>query len=273
MNMKEDIKKAITNLSLTQVSYQKGVNSDIKQMEEQINRTLNSFQKAFDSGLISVKDEVRKTLMSLQKQVDAAPNSCRYVKSTEARAVVTLASGLKVMCDTKTDGGGWIIIQRRINGKLDFFKGWNEYRDGFGDYNIGEFYLGNENIFLLTSRKQQELRFDLEYKNRKYFARYSDFKLLGENDKYQLKIGRYSGNAGDSMKRHHNLFFTTYDEDNDNHNNNCAYVRYGAWWYDDCADVNLNGRWGRGEPDGIFWDTVTVWESVSFSEMKIRENE
>ncbi|KAK0065288.1 BpsFReD1, partial [Biomphalaria pfeifferi] len=51
-----------------------------------------------------------------------------------------------VMCDTKTDGGGWIIIQRRINGKVNFYRGWKEYRDGFGDYNIGEFHLGNENI-------------------------------------------------------------------------------------------------------------------------------
>ncbi|XP_055865172.1 fibrinogen C domain-containing protein 1-like [Biomphalaria glabrata] len=51
------------------------------------------------------------------------------------------------MCDTKTDGGGWIIFQKRINGKVDFYRGWKEYRNGFGDFNIGEFYLGNENTF------------------------------------------------------------------------------------------------------------------------------
>ncbi|KAK6966112.1 BgMFREP4 [Biomphalaria glabrata] len=135
------------------------------------------------------------------------PTSCRDVVSTQDRIVVTLASGLEVMCDTKTDGGGWIIFQRRIHGDVDFYKNWQEYRDGFGDYNIGEFYLGNENIFNLTSSRKYELRFDLEYENKKYFAHYSDFKLLDENNNYKLIIGSYSGTAGDSMKRHVNKFF------------------------------------------------------------------
>uniref|UniRef100_A0A2C9KJA5 Fibrinogen C-terminal domain-containing protein n=1 Tax=Biomphalaria glabrata TaxID=6526 RepID=A0A2C9KJA5_BIOGL len=200
------------------------------------------------------------------------PTSCRDVVSTHDRIVVTLASGLEVMCDTKTDGGGWIIFQRRIHGDVDFYKNWQEYRDGFGDYNIGEFYLGNENIFNLTSSRKYELRFDLEYENKKYFAHYSDFQLLDENNKYKLVIGSYSGNAGDSMRRHVNKFFTTFDKDNDDsQNDNCAIIRRGAWWYQDCADVNLNGNWGWGAPNGAFWDNITVWESVSFSEIKIRE--
>ncbi|KAK0065208.1 BpsFReD13.1, partial [Biomphalaria pfeifferi] len=62
--------------------------------------------------------------------------SCRDVNTKDDRVVVTLASGLKVMCDTKTDGGGWIIFQRRINGKVDFYRNWQAYRDGFGDYDI-----------------------------------------------------------------------------------------------------------------------------------------
>ncbi|KAK0061581.1 BpFREP17.2 [Biomphalaria pfeifferi] len=259
INLQKNLKMEVANIS-----------TDLSELRNQMVEELSEMRNNIERFI----SNVNSTQALYPKRLDKAPNSCRQVKSTKDRVVVTLASGLKVMCDTTTDGGGWIIIQRRINGELDFFRGWNEYRDGFGDHNIGEFYLGNENIFLLTSRKQQELRFDLKYKNRHYFARYSDFKLFGEKDKYQLKIGRYSGNAGDSMKRHHNLFFTTFDKDNDNDNNkNCADARHGAWWYDDCADVNLNGRWGRSEPDGAFWDNVTVWDSVSFSEIKIRENE
>ncbi|KAI8747758.1 BgiBsFReD12.12 [Biomphalaria glabrata] len=87
------------------------------------------------------------------------------------------------MCDTKTDGGGWIIFQRRINGKVDFYRGWKEYRDGFGDYNIGEFYLGNENIFNLTSTGKYDLRIDLEFNDKKYFALYKDFKVLSETER------------------------------------------------------------------------------------------
>ncbi|KAI8796300.1 BgiBFREP1 [Biomphalaria glabrata] len=202
------------------------------------------------------------------------PVSCRDVNSTEDRMVVTLASGLKVMCDTKTDGGGWIIFQRRINGKVDFYRGWKEYRDGFGDYNIGEFYLGNENIFMLTSGRQYELRIDMEFKTKKYFAKYSRFKVLSEANNYQLKIESFSGNAGDSLTYHNDQFFSTFDRDNDRQNrSNCAVTYLGAWWYNACLYANLNGKWGSREyGKGLIWLGFTSpKESVTSSEMKMRE--
>ncbi|KAK0065181.1 BpsFReD22.1 [Biomphalaria pfeifferi] len=178
------------------------------------------------------------------------------------------------MCDTKTDGGGWIIFQRRINGKVDFYRDWKEYRDGFGDYNIGEFYLGNENIFSLTCTGQYDLRIDLELNRKKYFALYKDFNVLSKTEKYKLKIGKYSGNAGDSLSRHNNMYFSTFDRENDVQDNlNCAEDRSGAWWYADCHDSNLNGQWGRtSDKKAMEWLNLTGWyNSVTFSEMKIRE--
>ncbi|KAK0065332.1 BpsFReD22.2 [Biomphalaria pfeifferi] len=145
------------------------------------------------------------------------------------------------MCDTKTDGGRWIIFQR-INGKVDFYKGSKEYPDGFGDFNIGEFYLGNENIFKLTFTGQYDLRIDLEFNNKNYFAQYKDFKVLNETEKYKLKIGNYSGNAGDNLSYHNNMFFTTFDRDNDARSAlNCAEDRSGAWWYAYCHKSNELG--------------------------------
>ncbi|XP_055863484.1 fibrinogen-like protein 1 isoform X1 [Biomphalaria glabrata] len=200
--------------------------------------------------------------------------SCRDVNSSDERVVVTLASGQKVMCDTKTDGGGWIIIQRRIMGYVDFYRGWKEYRDGFGDYNIGEFYLGNENIHQLTSKKPHELRIDLEFDNENYFAQYSSFLLLGEEEFYKLQIGDYSGNAGDSLAYQKNMSFSTYDRDNDNASGeNCAVSYSGAWWYNACHMSNLNGDWGNDAyGKGVNWDGLTgLHDSVVFSEMKLRE--
>ncbi|XP_059169194.1 ficolin-2-like [Physella acuta] len=197
--------------------------------------------------------------------------SCRDVISNEPRKVVTLTSGLVVMCDTVTDGGGWTIFQRRVSGTVDFYRGWEEYKHGFGDYGIGEFYLGNENIFCLTSKAAHELRVDLVY-NGTYYAKYSSFKLLSECEGFKLLISGYNGTAGDSLLGHSNHSFTTFDRDNDDYTGNCALLYRGAWWYNACHWSNLNGVWGDilfGR--GLNWYTLTSHtNSVILSEMKIR---
>ncbi|XP_045434107.1 angiopoietin-related protein 5 [Pipistrellus kuhlii] len=39
----------------------------------------------------------------------------------------------EVMCDMDYRGGGWTVIQKRINGIIDFQRLWCDYLDGFGD--------------------------------------------------------------------------------------------------------------------------------------------
>lgn len=48
---------------------------------------------------------------------------------------------------------GWTVVQRRTNGTVDFYRGWDDYRNGFGDLR-GEFWLGNEKIHQLTNQGQ-----------------------------------------------------------------------------------------------------------------------
>jgi hypothetical protein len=35
------------------------------------------------------------------------------------------------------------MIQRRMNGPVDFYRGWTEYKRGFGDVNL-EFWIGEK---------------------------------------------------------------------------------------------------------------------------------
>ena len=38
-----------------------------------------------------------------------------------------------------------------MNGTVDFYRGWKEYRNGFGDLQA-EFWLGNEKIHQITNQ-------------------------------------------------------------------------------------------------------------------------
>ncbi|GFR92132.1 ficolin-1 [Elysia marginata] len=74
------------------------------------------------------------------------------------------------LCDTMTDQGGWIVIQRRTNADVDFYRGWEDFKNGFGDIR-GNFWLGNENIHRITTSGHYELRVELVYQEKSAYAR------------------------------------------------------------------------------------------------------
>ena len=95
-------------------------------------------------------------------------------------------------CDQTTAGGGWAVIQKRLDGSVDFYRGWNDYKRGFGNLN-GEFWLGLDKIHRLT-KQRSKLRVDLEDTTGKTaYAEYDVFSVASERAKYQLSIGTYSG--------------------------------------------------------------------------------
>lgn len=137
----------------------------------------------------------------------------------------------------------------------------------------------------MTKQAQYKLRVMLEdWQSRQVFAEYDSFSLEPESDWYRLRLGQYSGNAGDSLSWHNNKAFTTLDRDKDSYTGptssllplccvfelwllivlilsagNCAHYQKGGWWYHMCAHSNLNGVWYRGGhyrsryQDGIYW--------------------
>ncbi|KAH9509864.1 hypothetical protein Btru_045447 [Bulinus truncatus] len=222
------------------------------------------------NGVIRLKCTVDDSPETLSQNV--RPDSCESSVSNLPKAVVTLSSGLEVMCDTETDGGGWTIFQRRINGNVSFYRSWEEYKRGFGDVR-NDFYLGNENIHRITSNGTYELRVDFEFNQTKYYAKYSTVNISNECDGYRLLVSGYSGNAGDSLAFQNGMKFSTFDRDQDSVAENCAVQYQGGWWYNYCHHSNLNGLWGNTEyGKGLNWNATTgYYISATMTEMKIRK--
>ncbi|XP_052236739.1 fibrinogen alpha-2 chain-like [Dreissena polymorpha] len=149
---------------------------------------------------------------------------------------------IEVYCDMATDGGGWTVFQRRVNGSVDFYQNFFSYENGFGDVH-GEHWLGLKYIHTMTSKAQTELRVDLMAADGSTeYEVFPNFRLLTAPD-YMLHVNEGNETAGDGrygLFYHNGNSFSTYDHDDDH---DCAIKCHGGWWYHDCAFVNLNGRY------------------------------
>ena len=173
----------------------------------------------------------------------------------------------------ETDGGGWTVFQRRMDGTVYFYLNWADYEKGFGDLN-GEFWLGLNKINRLTAAQSTGLRVDLEdFNENKKYATYSTFKVGNADTKYTLTVSGYGGDAGDSLSAHSGMKFTTKDQDNDPSYANCAISYVGAWWYHRwCFDSSLNGAYPVGPTSKIYNIIWRPYFSLMVTEMKLRSS-
>ena len=173
-----------------------------------------------------------------------------------------------------TDGGGWTVFQRRMDGSQDFYLNWIDYVHGFGELK-GEFWLGLSKIHrLANSTDPAALRVDLkDYDNNTAYANYSSFYIGGSSTDYTLQVSGYSGTAGNGLAYHNGYKFSTKDDDNDVNSGNCAVYHSGAWWYRTCHYSNLNGLYYSTRTSNTNSNNWYVWQnyySLKFNEMKLR---
>nr|XP_061795791.1 angiopoietin-related protein 4-like [Nerophis lumbriciformis] len=172
----------------------------------------------------------------------------------------------QVFCEMTADGG-WTVVQMRQDGSVDFDQLWSAYKKGFGNLN-GEFWLGLEKIHAIAKNGGYILKIKLSDWGNDLASIRLPFQLGGEETKYLLQIqevGTFSplesalgtdGVAG--------LPFSTSDQDNDHKKDtSCAKHLSGGWWFSNCGQSNLNGRFFQSPPpkqrhqrkQGIFWKT------------------
>lgn len=156
------------------------------------------------------------------------------------------------------------MIQQRVDNSTDFYRNWEEYRKGFGSFE-SNFWLGLDKIHCLTYNGPCELLVTMSsFSGETAKSKYHYFKVGNKESSYKLYVQSYNASfstGGDALEVHNGQKFTTRDRDNDRSRDNCAVRYHGAWWYKQCYESNLNGRYysnkGTTLSDGITWFPFT----------------
>ncbi|XP_069729986.1 fibrinogen-like protein 1-like protein isoform X2 [Phaenicophaeus curvirostris] len=204
------------------------------------------------------KKSPSNTLASALKKT-SQPKDCSEIPAGSPSGVYAIEpAGLHpivVFCEMDMMDGGWTVVQRNHQDtEITWAESWRTYKYGFGDVRT-DYWLGTEYIHQITKQKVYQVRFVIwDATNNVWFADYNLFSLDDESQGYRLRLGTYSGTAGDAMdsdnprKVHNNMKFSTKDRDQDTYRRNCAYSYGGGWWYSACYSVQLNVKgaitWG-----------------------------
>ena len=189
----------------------------------------------------------------------------------------------KGFCNMTIDGGGWTVIQRRVTGRVDFARNWQDYEKGFGDVS-GDYWMGLEGIHHLANDRGTTLRIDMKRTDGVWAsATYLHFRVESKITKYKLRLGMYKGGAAYNGFAYNEGFeFSTKDQDNDRWSSNCAERHQGGWWYNSCSYVYLNSLFYTEASKAAAGDDKMNWlgkygtakygtfGDLKFSEMKIR---
>ena len=153
-------------------------------------------------------------------------------------------TSLQVSCDQETDGGGWIMYQRRVDGTVNFTKNWEEYKYGFGDHgdNTTELWLGNEKVYqVLQSNGSTEWQLRIEvdaFDGSGCWVVASNFRMNNETLRYSMDWNNVSASVIELVFdwNYHKLIpFNTLDNKEGHDDMKACVDRFKVgWWYDDC---------------------------------------
>lgn len=159
-------------------------------------------------------------------------------------------SSASAWCDMTTDGGGWMVILRRADGKESFARYYNEYEEGFGTLDH-DFFYGLRALYDLTSRGNYEARIDF-YDKRNHtessaYGVYHSITIGNKEGGYKLHLGNFTRseeNLEDNLKQFIGQPFVARKRGQVIHESSCLDIpKSGGWWYtaDFCRGLNGKG--------------------------------
>ncbi|XP_050092939.1 fibrinogen-like protein A [Anopheles aquasalis] len=251
------------------------IENTIQRLEQDVGRNMSVISSVIQ--LSHVPDCVTSPTSTTTPKPES-PSSCKEIASNVSAVyfirVKSDSAPIKVYCEMEKFDGGWIVLQHRFNGSVNFFRNWADYRDGFGEMD-SEFWLGLKHVHQLTDARPHELIVEVKDFSGNYgYARYSAFHVGSASEHFRLNIlGSYSGTAGDSLIGHKGRMFCTKDQDNDGSSSKHYAVTYeGPWWHV-FSYSNLNGRYkNTTDTNSIWWYTLKDdTRGLSFSRMMVRQ--
>ena len=182
----------------------------------------------------------------------------------------------QVWCDMDTDGDGWTVFLKRINGSVDFYQVLATYSEGFGDVN-GEYWLarGLEALHTMTTAKTYQVRADIsDWAGEFAHSLHASMAVANASDDYRLTVGDFRGGGGGGLlTKNHNMRFSTKDADRDMDSRfHCAERLSGGFWYNKCTWCNPTGVYYIGgaytHPDhGTHANNGIQWRSWSIHDL------
>ncbi|CAB4017887.1 Hypothetical predicted protein, partial [Paramuricea clavata] len=186
---KKVLGKAVEQIKPRFEQLEKKVTNEHKTDFEQLKKSLAELKSQLGS--------VNKSLNVMKPKVLGESCATLYKSGKRYDGVYTVnyphdLGSFQVRCDMQTDGGGWTVFQRRQDASVNFYRGWQDYKSGFGDLN-GNFWLGLDEIHRLTKSGQNVLRVDLmDWTNETAYAKYGSFSVASESNGYRLDLGSFS---------------------------------------------------------------------------------
>lgn len=296
------------------VAFERGTRKLITNMMEEQQRSLDVLSNQVTELMTKVQmlsyDIQRSSAeMYSMKSVQSHGRDCSDIKDSLVSVVPKIPSGIyivhpedtdsifEVFCEMDYMGGGWTVMQRRMDGLTDFKRPWTDYADGFGNL-AGEHWLGLKKVFHIVNQKDTRFQLHIALVSQDdvtSYASYDDFHLDSETQFFSIHLGRYAGSAGDAFRGYDQeqnqdtAPFSASDVDNDGCNPFCSIgnrtvescsTRHNqtGWWFNQCGLANLNGcsedaEQNQGQRTHILWDTWRqngIPHSIKSVTMKIR---
>ena len=252
------------------------------------------FQKQNDEMICSLYDfvgDINKHLSAAPGSVISSPKANPQMDCLDWRRLGHTQNGVyyinfygyrrKVFCDMTTDGGGWIVMQKRFDGSIDFDGNWTTFKDGFGDV-YTEYWLGNEFVHQYTSHQPTEGLVEARnFSDVRAAVKLDNVVLSSEANTYTITFLCSEVTHSDLCANWNYLKgkrFSTKDRDMDYHQAvNCAQQFKAGWWHNSCLRVNFNYAIYRTNPvltdqaQGIVWfDLEDDYTALKSTKMMIR---